>query len=181
MSCPGSTGAASGRVERAAALGLYPASPQSCFVAVRPHTHLDGNSGATCGVRRTPLRPLRVTHVKNTPLAFHSALRTHKNEKTREIRKKTKETLSLAAPALSLSRVRAAMRAAASGGPLAARCCGGPFGIKSYMTVRALLYDGGMRPCRGGVLASPLLLSPSYGLSKRSCTTSGCGSSSLRP
>ena len=32
----------------------------------------DGNSGVTCGVHRTPLR---VTHVTNTPLAFHSALR----------------------------------------------------------------------------------------------------------
>ena len=32
-----------------------------------------GNSGVTCGVRRTPLR---VTHVTNTPLAFHSAFRT---------------------------------------------------------------------------------------------------------
>ena len=35
----------------------------------------DGNSGVTCGVRRTPLR---AAHVANTPLAFHYNTTTHR-------------------------------------------------------------------------------------------------------
>ena len=54
--------------------GRRPSADAVCEHARAPNGDAHaGNSGVTCGVHRTPHR---VTHVTNTPLEFHSALRT---------------------------------------------------------------------------------------------------------